>query len=233
MRTVLNGHLLYDSPSTATSDATIASIGGQNVYWGYHYVGSAATDYPTDGNALEYQIAGGVTGENFATEARVNGEILAWPFLVGRTGTLDEIQIEVTAGNAAGRLGRVAIYNNASRTRLYPTTRVVDSGSIDFTAAGLKTVSVSATLTAGQLYWATYATNNSTPVLRSITSASMAPWGSSKSSAPSLATFTGFSFNKAFPGLDDPFPAAGTGTLGASAVARTGNYPVVMLHFSA
>lgn len=226
-----NDELDITIASTSTSDDP-----GKYIIRGWDYVGSAASDYPTTGFSLGKVPLGAQVAAATGTSAFTNGEIRVWPFIVGRSGTCDLIEFEVVGSGGTTARSRVAIYENASRTRLYPTTLVVETGEIDTSGApaSLKATTVSAALVAGTLYWAAYATNSGTPVLRTLAAGSQFAFVDTNAAAggAKMQIFNGFTFNKAYAAFPATFHAAGTGTAGTSAVALSGIVPLVSIHFS-
>lgn len=229
-----------DDAANDEVDITISTAGGdfddpgKYIIRGWDYVDSAATDYPTTGFSLGKVPLGSVSPEAGAVSAMVNGQVRAWPFIVGRTGDIDTIEFDVvgTAGTTAR--ASFAIYENASRTRLYPTTRVVGTGEVDVSgAAALKVTAVSATLTKGTLYWAAYNTNSATPSIRTLSAASQFSFcDTNAAAATKMQLFNAFTFDRAYEVLPTSFYAAGTGTAGASAVALLGIVPFVAIHYT-
>jgi hypothetical protein len=221
-------------------DITIAASGGEDqdspeIIRAWDYAGSPTSDFPTTGFSLGKVPLGTVTAAGTGSSGMVNGQIRVWPFIVGRTGDIDTIQFDVIGTSGTTARARVAIYENASRTRLYPTTRVVESGEIDVSgSAGLKTASVSATLTRGSLYWAAYHTNSSTPVIRTCAVASQFSFcdTDASSAGAKLQIFNCFTFDKAYAAFPTTFYASGTGTGGASAVAASLIVPFIAIHYA-
>lgn len=84
-----------------------------------------------------------------AGEVLAAGDFYAVPFLVARSITVDRITIEVTAG-AALQFIRLGIYNDG--TNLYPGTLLLDAGTVDVAAIGMKAITINQALTKG-LYW--------------------------------------------------------------------------------
>ena len=80
------------------------------------------------------------------------------PYLEVRGGTLDRLGIRIEGAPVVGGKARIGIYTSTSSTNLYPNSLVVDSGEVDVSAIGVKTVVISQSLSAG-LYWFVYVHN--------------------------------------------------------------------------
>lgn len=86
-------------------------------------------------------------------------------------GVLDTIAFETTA-TGAGSTTRVGIYANTSENVLYPSSLIVDGGSIDtHTAAGVKSTAINVALSPG-LYWFVMVQTATLPTMRYMLSAS-------------------------------------------------------------
>lgn len=91
------------------------------------------------------------------------GEIHYWPFYVQDDIEVEQMGLHVT-GAGAGSQGRVGIYTDNNGV---PGSLLVGSASLDTTATGDKTTSVTATkLNAGTTYWAACGISGGTPTIR-------------------------------------------------------------------
>jgi len=90
-------------------------------------------------------------------------EIIALPFIVTRNLTLDRLAIEVTTAAAAGKIARLGIYND---TNAYPSSLVLDAGTVLVDAIAHVTATINQSLTKG-LYWLVVVSDG-TPAVRSI-----------------------------------------------------------------
>lgn len=233
---------IADDATNDEIDITIATTGGDDddapeIIRAWDYVGSAAADYPTTGFALARVPLGMQSAVATGSSAFVNGQLHVWGFIVGRTGAIDKIEWEVTGSGGTTARAYLAIYENASRTRLYPDALIVSSGEQDVSGtAKLISATVSATLERGHLYWAAYHTNSATPVVKTITQSSQFSFCDTNAAAAAgsrMQLFNAFTFNKAYAATAaDPFHAAGSGTAGASAVAHQGISPFICIHYS-
>jgi len=77
--------------------------------------------------------------------------LYAIPFMITETKTATSLSVNVI-GTAAGGVARLGIYAS-SATEDYPNALLLDAGTISHATTGLKTVTISQTLTGGTLYW--------------------------------------------------------------------------------
>lgn len=107
------------------------------------------------GGLTPWYVLGTNNNNSLIAGAVTANTLYACPFIApARGATLDRIGFAVTtllAGN-----GRCGIYNATSDTNLYPSSLVVDGGSISTATTGAKTTTISQALTPGNLYWAAY-----------------------------------------------------------------------------
>lgn len=104
------------------------------------------------GGLTRWFEAGRVNATAGSTASFSNNLLRAIPFRApSRGGTIDQLAFNVTtliAGNA-----RIGAYRSTSKSNLYPSTRIADSGDISTGAAGVKTYATSITLEPGELIW--------------------------------------------------------------------------------
>ena len=89
-------------------------------------------------------------GGAWATGAAVDQNLDAWPVVFGRTATYDRIGVSVTANQTANWNLRLGLYSDNGS--YYPGSLVFDAGTVDCSAAALRTITISQQVTAG-LYW--------------------------------------------------------------------------------
>lgn len=104
------------------------------------------------GGGLEiWYVANGAMTGNFSTGAPTANVLRAMPFVApARGGTLDRLGYNITT-NVAGNT-RIGLYNSTSETNIYPSSLIVDSGTI-VNSAAVKTATIDVPLTPGDLYW--------------------------------------------------------------------------------
>ena len=92
------------------------------------------------------------TGTALAGSALVAGRLYAMPFPVPRGITLDRIGVYVSTLSTG--LARLGIYADAGGASLcHPGSLVLDAGTIDVTATGVKSITISQALSQNSLYW--------------------------------------------------------------------------------
>lgn len=117
------------------------------------------------------------------------------PIVVDADLDIDGLAAECTAGSAAGRLGRIGLYE--ANLDWQPTERVIE-GQIDLSSTGIKTVGANFTLPAGR-YLTAITTNHATPAFRFIRAE---PFGSVF--LGSNKVINNLSVNSSFGTLPDP-----------------------------
>ena len=84
------------------------------------------------------------------------------PFITNTTITIDQLALEVTTASAGGTTLRMGIYN--ADTDWQPTSLIVDAGTVAADSLGVKTASISQTLSPGR--YLKVINSDSTPTLR-------------------------------------------------------------------
>jgi hypothetical protein len=144
--------------------ATTAPSSGDAMGWNGSLWTPTAIAYsrgrPKVGGTSYYAVPG-ATFSSVGTRNMTNGRIYYSPWTVDRVITIDQLAIEVST-NVASSECRIGVYN--ADTDWQPTSLIVDSGIIDCSTTGVKTVSVSITLQPGRYLAAVIA--NSTQTLR-------------------------------------------------------------------
>jgi hypothetical protein len=136
------------------------------------------------------------------------------PVYFPRPTAVDQIRAQVTTAGAAGAVVRLGIYRQNPATGL-PGTLLLDAGTVDATTTGVKTISVSETITG--MVWCVVVTQVVTATLRSSTAVNQGYYGGAGDG--NLNSNTG------------PTQSGVTGALPASATATTTatNMPVSQL----
>jgi len=93
----------------------------------------------------------GVALDTINTDNRAPDTLYAVPILLTRDVTLDRIAVEITNTSGSGLI-YAGIYNNVDGI---PATLAVDAGSVSMTPAGVRELTIAATLTAGW-YWLSF-----------------------------------------------------------------------------
>ena len=133
----------------------------------------------------------------------------AFPFIVGAGFTADRIQFDVTTSASGSNSNcNVGIYNDDGN--LYPSTLVVDGGQKSTSSTGLKTTTISTSLSANTLYWLVYNCHK-TPTFRSIAQTDMPSvlgWDGTSGASTQITGWTvPRTYASTLPGI---FPAGGT-----------------------
>lgn len=155
-----NGQVLTSGGSGTTptwttvsggSSPTTSFSGTRRILTGYAY-----TPYETDWSA----IYGG--GTDTYSKSYSNGTMIAIPFMMPEAATATSLSIYCT-GAIASSVWRLGIYNN-SASGDYPDTRLLDAGTVSTATTGVKTITISQSLSANTLYWLVAALNTGTNV---------------------------------------------------------------------
>lgn len=179
---------------------------GSLVFEGYQWVGSNTTQYSS--LAGDRRIFGQVTGDAAATRALISGAILAWPHIVAKDQIIDEVYAEVTLFAAAQNF-RIAMYTNTSRSILYPDALVAESANLSGASTGVRTVSTSITLLAGNLVWIAVNSSSSSITLRGLLDGSSHGW---TNVGTNIVPLNHIQVGATFGAFPDPFPGGATGS---------------------
>ncbi len=93
------------------------------------------------------------------------------PFVPANSLTISNLQINITS-LAVGGLARILVYSDSNGV---PTTKLIESTSLDCSTTGAKTFTTSYTFTAGTTYWLGVYTNNTAFFMATISSANTIP----------------------------------------------------------
>lgn len=109
-------------------------------------------------------------GAALSTVSGGTNTMVAVPFVWNGPFTTDLIEFEVTTGAGAGGKARAGIYDSANDANgtPYPTSLVTQTAEFDVTGTGVKSTSISVTLTPGRLYFATYNNGTAAATVRAI-----------------------------------------------------------------
>lgn len=141
------------------------------------------------------------------TGALTANRLYAFPFVVGRTATLDRIAINVTTA-ASGSKARCGIYDTNDNG--YPYNLVVDSGELDSGTTGIKSTTISQSLPGGHLYWLVVVSSG-TPTLRCAAAASvLTPLILGTSSSLGTTHYLGLYVSYTYAALPSTFPSSPT-----------------------
>ena len=133
------------------------------------------------------------------TEELWSDEINIWACPLPRRCRFDQIAVRIIGAGLAGETMRLGLYD--SNGNLYPNNLLVDSGPIDISTTGLKTVAIDITQDKG-MYWLCWFTDSDTVIIRG-TYYSLMPIQSQDLLALRVAWWRSYTYNA----LPDPFPA--------------------------
>jgi len=159
-------------------------------------------------------------GTAMASQQHSANILYAIPFVCPKQITLDRIAIRVIASSAGQ--GRLGIYNDNGN--LYPSSLVLDAGTVDTGSGGIKSITISQTLNADTLYWLVVILN-ATPNIQGFNTGSLIPIlgiSTGWATTPQL----GYSVSQTYGALPSTFPT------GASTLVGT-PIPVIAVRLSA
>lgn len=194
--------LTYSSANTRWEAATPSGGGGGSTKELTYFKQIGTTPIES------WYVAGQVNGLAMTTGALTVNRLYAMPFYSPRGGTLDRIGIQVTTLGASGA-ARLGIYSATSDTNLYPSTLVLDAGTISTATTGMKTLTISQALSANTLYWLVLVCGTAACTIRSLAVGGVWPiFGATNA----LATASGVGLYVAFTyaALPATFPASAT-----------------------
>jgi hypothetical protein len=175
-----------------------------------------------------WYVAGQANATALTTGAPSANVLRAIPFIATKNHTIDRIAVQVTT-LLAGK-GRYAIYSPTSDTNLYPSALVLDPlTEIDTGTTGMKAVTISQALTAGNLYYFCYA-SNAAATLRALSVAGMIALVGQDTA---LATATGVGFSAAWTYASPPTAMPATFPTASQAVIVAVPIPAIGLRLSA
>jgi len=147
-----------------------------------------------------------MTWSTLGTDVSIANDRHVHPFIPAKAMTLDRIGVQVTAAIAGSNL-RLGIY--ADGGNLYPSSLIVDAGSVSAATTGPKLVTISVAVTAGTLYWLCCHASANAIQRRTLQQGDAMPLlGFNQPvgvGTPLVAA--GWFHNTAFGALPDPFPA--------------------------
>lgn len=145
---------------TLDSGVNIKTINGSSV------LGSGNLALPVGVHVLTKPVTGRLynvrtTGSPVNTAAStVANTISLYPFIPANSLTISNLQITVSTGTVGGLI-RLLVYSDLNGV---PSSKLIESTSLDTTSAAIKTYTTSYTFTAGTTYWLGYYSNLAIPV---------------------------------------------------------------------
>lgn len=141
-----------------SGDLVIASGGG-----GVHILTK-----PVSGRLYNARTTGTNGSGNFNPSANT---ITLYPFIPVNTLTVSNLQVNVSVATASGLL-RILVYSDLNGV---PSSKLLESTSLDVSTTGVKTYTASYTFTAGTTYWLGYYANAALNAMSSVPGAELTP----------------------------------------------------------
>jgi hypothetical protein len=158
---------------TLSSGVNIKTINGTTI------LGSG--DLSTGGGGGVHILTNPVSGRSYsvrtdcssssASSVSAANTIYLSPFVPANSLTISNLQINVTSA-AVGASARILVYSDLNGV---PTTKLIESTTLDCSTTGAKTYTTSYTFTAGTTYWLGVYTNNTSFFMSTISSANSIP----------------------------------------------------------
>ena len=149
-KSVTGANVVSGLQATLVSATNIKTINGSSVLGsGDLVVGGGAVHVltkPVSGRTYSVRIDGVA---NILNNSTGGNTIYLTPFIPANTLTVSNLQINVTT-LAVGGNARILVYSDSNGV---PTTKLLESTSLDCSTTGVKTYTASFTFTAGTTYW--------------------------------------------------------------------------------
>jgi hypothetical protein len=123
---------------------------------------------PVSGRTYNARRSGTNSGLTFNPAANI---IVLYPFIPANTLTVSSFSISVSTGTASGLI-RILVYSDSNGV---PSSKLVESTSLDCSSPGFKTYNASFTFTAGTVYWLGYYANAVLNAISAIPSVELTP----------------------------------------------------------
>ena len=141
-----------------SGDLVIASGGG----------GVNVLTKPVSGRSYNARTTGTNGSGNFNPAANT---ITLYPFIPANTLTVSNLQANVTTATASGLI-RILVYSDLNGV---PSSKLLESTSLDCSTTGVKTYTASYTFTAGTTYWLGYYANAALNTMTSVPGVELTP----------------------------------------------------------
>ena len=112
---------------------------------------------PVSGRLYNVRTNGTAVNTSSSTVANT---ISLYPFIPANSLTISNLQITVSTGTASGLI-RLLVYSDLNGV---PSSKLIESTSLDCSTAAIKTFTTSFTFTAGTVYWLGYFSNLAIPI---------------------------------------------------------------------
>jgi hypothetical protein len=131
---------------------------------------------PVSGRTYNARTTGTNGGTAFTPAANT---ITLYPFIPANTLTVSSLQVSVTTLTAAGLI-RILVYSDLNGV---PSSKLLESTSLDVSTTGVKTYTAAFTFTAGTTYWLGYYANAALNLMSSVQGVELTPISASAFSA--------------------------------------------------
>ena len=157
---------------TLVSGTSIKTINGSSVLGsGNLAVGGGGVHIltkPVSGRTYNAKTTGTNGSSNFNPSANT---ITLYPFIPANTLTVSNLQANVSVATASGLL-RILVYSDLNGV---PSSKLIESTSLDCSTTGVKTYTASFTFTAGTVYWLGYYANAALNFMSSVPGVELTP----------------------------------------------------------
>lgn len=163
---------------------------------------------------------GGITGRYFGTNINCTqrsaandptlDELACVPFLTTKGHGIDRIAARVVGAYGGTGVFRLGIYESTSRTNLYPSALLVDSGELAASSTGVKEATISETLAANTLYWFAWLVGTEAPNLAGEVPDALPALLGDDGTLSSVRPAHGWRVSQSYGALPDPFPDGAT-----------------------
>ena len=123
---------------------------------------------PISGRTYNARTTGTNGGISLTTPANL---IILYPFIPANTLTVSSLQINVTSATASSLI-RILVYSDLNGV---PSSKLLESTSLDCSTTGAKTYTASLTFTAGTVYWLGYYANTFPSSLSAVPGVELTP----------------------------------------------------------
>ena len=123
---------------------------------------------PVSGRSYNARTTGTNGSGNFNPSANT---ISLYPFMPANTLTVSNLQVNVTTPTASGLI-RILVYSDLNGV---PSSKLIESTSLDVSIGGIKTFTTSFTFTAGTTYWLGYYSNGALNSMSSVPGVELKP----------------------------------------------------------
>jgi hypothetical protein len=157
-KSVTGGNIIGSKQDTLVSGTNVKTINSNSILGSGDLViaggggGVHVLTEPVSGRIYNVRTTG--TAVNTANSTVAN-TISLYPFIPANSLTISNLQITVSTGTVGGLI-RILVYSDLNGV---PSSKLLESTSLDCSTTGVKTYTTSYTFTAGTVYWLGYYSN--------------------------------------------------------------------------